>query len=68
MKPPRIPSDLAKYEQICRVAILPRDLTIEDGELSPTLKVKRRVVEQRYAGLISQAYAEDLHGHAAAGA
>ncbi len=54
-------ADLAKFEQVRRVAILPRDLTIEDGELSPTLKVKRRVVEQRYAALIRQAYDEDLH-------
>jgi long-chain acyl-CoA synthetase len=54
-------ADLAKYEQVHRVAVLPRDLTIEDGELSPTLKVKRRVVEQRYARLIAAAYAEDLH-------
>ena len=54
-------ADLASYEQVHRLAVLPRDLTIEDGELSPTLKVKRRVVEQRYAGLIEQAYAEDLH-------
>ncbi|HEV3085895.1 MAG TPA: long-chain fatty acid--CoA ligase [Candidatus Elarobacter sp.] len=53
-------ADLAKYEQVLRVAVLPRDLTIEDGELSPTLKVKRRVVEQRYADLIAKAYAEDL--------
>jgi long-chain acyl-CoA synthetase len=53
-------ADLAAYEQVHRVAILPRDLTIEDGELSPTLKVKRRVVEQRYAPLVAQAYAEDL--------
>jgi long-chain acyl-CoA synthetase len=53
-------ADLAKYEQVHRVAVLPRDLTVEDGELSPTLKVKRRVVEQRYAPLIEQAYAEDL--------
>jgi long-chain acyl-CoA synthetase len=58
-------ADLAKYEQIQRVAVLPRDLTIEDGELSPTLKVKRRVVEQRYADLIAQAYAEDLRARAA---
>jgi long-chain acyl-CoA synthetase len=50
-------ADLASFEQIRRVAILPRDLTIEDGELSPTLKVKRRVVESRYAGLIASAYA-----------
>ena len=54
-------ADLAQYEQVHRVAVLPRDLTIEDGELSATLKVKRRVVEARYAPLIEQAYAEDLH-------
>ncbi len=43
-------ADLATYEQIRRVAILPRDLTIEDDELSPTLKVKRRVVEAALRG------------------
>ena len=59
-------ADLAKYEQVHRVAVLPRDLTIEDGELSATLKVKRRVVEVRYASLIEQAYAEDLHAREAA--
>lgn len=53
-------AELAPYERIQRVAILPRDLTVEDGELSPTLKVKRRVVEQRYAALIEAAYAENL--------
>lgn len=57
-------ADLAGYERIRRVAILPRDLTIEDDELSPTLKVKRRVVEQRYAALIEGAYAEDLRARA----
>jgi long-chain acyl-CoA synthetase len=59
-------ADLANYEQVRRVALLPRDLTIEDGELSPTLKVKRRVVEERYAALIAEAYAEDLHARDAA--
>ena len=59
-------AELASYERIKRIAILPRDLTIEDGELSPTLKVKRRVVEQRYAALIEHAYAEDLHAREAA--
>ncbi|HTW85203.1 MAG TPA: long-chain fatty acid--CoA ligase [Candidatus Sulfotelmatobacter sp.] len=58
--------DLAAYEQIRRVAILPRELTIEDGELSPTLKIKRRVVEKRYADLIDAAYAEDLRARDAA--
>jgi long-chain acyl-CoA synthetase len=49
-------ADLASFEQVRKVALLPRDLTIADGELSPTLKVKRRVVEQRYADLIESAY------------
>jgi long-chain acyl-CoA synthetase len=58
--------DLASYEQIRRVALLPRDLTIEDEELSPTLKIKRRVVERRYADLIDAAYAEDIRARGAA--
>jgi long-chain acyl-CoA synthetase len=45
-------ADLATFEHIRTIGILPRDLTIEDGELSPTQKVRRRVVERRYAGLI----------------
>ena len=49
-------ADLGKFEQIRRFAILPRDLTIEAGELSPTLKVRRRIVEHRYADLIEAAY------------
>ena len=59
-------ADLASFERVRRVAILPRDLTIEDGELSPTLKVRRRVVEGRYAALIRGAYEEDLHARKAA--
>ena len=51
--------DLATFEQVRRVAVLPRDLTIEDGELSPTLKVKRRIVENRYAAPIGRLYAEE---------
>ncbi len=50
-------ADLASFESVRRIALLPRDLTIEDGELSPTLKIKRRVVEKRYAALIESAYA-----------
>jgi long-chain acyl-CoA synthetase len=50
-------ADLATFEQIRRIALLPHDLTIEAGELSQTLKVKRRVVEQKYADAIASAYA-----------
>jgi long-chain acyl-CoA synthetase len=45
-------SDLAPFERIRTIGILPRDLTIEAGELSPTQKVRRRVVERLYAALI----------------
>jgi long-chain acyl-CoA synthetase len=53
-------ADLASFETIRRIAVLPRDLTIEDGELSPTLKVKRRVVQKKFAELIESAYAAPM--------
>jgi long-chain acyl-CoA synthetase len=53
--------DLATFEQIRRVVVIPRDFTVESGELSPSMKIKRRVVEERYRDLIEQAYAVDLH-------
>ena len=58
-------NDLASFERVRRVAILPRDLSVEDGEITPTLKIRRRVVEQRYADLIRWAYEEDLHARKA---
>ncbi|MDQ6826402.1 MAG: AMP-binding protein, partial [Candidatus Eremiobacteraeota bacterium] len=53
-------ADLAAFEHVRRIVILPRDFTVEDGELSPTLKIKRRVVEQKYADLIENAYSSKL--------
>lgn len=50
----RATADLADFEQIRWIGILPRDLSIEAGELTPTLKVKRRLVEQRYVSLIPE--------------
>jgi len=50
--------DLPKYEMPKKVALLEHDFTIESGELTPTLKVKRRVVEQHYETQIGAAYAE----------
>jgi long-chain acyl-CoA synthetase len=52
-------ADLAPFEQIRWAGVLPRDLTIEDGELTPTLKVIRRVVETRYRSLVAE-FAETL--------
>lgn len=53
-------ADLASFESVRRIALLPRDLTIEDGELSPTLKIKRRIVEKKFAELIESAYAKPV--------
>jgi long-chain acyl-CoA synthetase len=47
---------LAKYETVKQFAILPKELSIEEGELTPSLKVKRKVVEKKYAGLLDKMY------------
>jgi long-chain acyl-CoA synthetase len=49
--------DLASYETPKKFVLLQDDFTIESGELTPTLKVKRRVVEKKYATEIEAAYA-----------
>jgi long-chain acyl-CoA synthetase len=47
---------LAGFERIKKVALLPREFTLESGELTPTLKVKRRVIEQKYKDVIDRIY------------
>ncbi len=47
----------ARVEQVKKIAILPRDLSQESGELTPTLKVKRAVVAQKHEGEIEALYA-----------
>ncbi|MGH9364804.1 MAG: AMP-dependent synthetase/ligase [Thermoanaerobaculia bacterium] len=51
------------HEQVRAFALLPSDLTIEDGSITPTLKVKRRILETRYHSLIEAMYrsAEKTH-------
>jgi long-chain acyl-CoA synthetase len=46
----------ARVEQVKKIAILPRDLSQEGGELTPTLKVKRSVVADKYAAQIESLY------------
>jgi long-chain acyl-CoA synthetase len=49
--------DLAQFEQVKQIALLPAEFTIAGGELTPTLKVRRRVVETRWQDTIEQLYA-----------
>jgi long-chain acyl-CoA synthetase len=49
-------SSLADYERIRRVALVANEFSIDSGELTPTLKVKRRVIDERYTDLIEQLY------------
>ena len=51
---------LNRWETIKKVTILPRDLTIEDGEVTPSLKIKRRSVETNFASEIDKMYAGSL--------
>jgi len=49
-------SDLAGYERIRRFAVLPKEFSLEAGEITPTLKVRRKVVTERYRSAIDQMY------------
>jgi long-chain acyl-CoA synthetase len=54
----RLTSHLAQYETIKRFALLPNDFTFDDGSLTFTLKLKRRVVEEKYRAVIESLYAD----------
>jgi long-chain acyl-CoA synthetase len=47
---------LAQFEKIKRIALLDHELTMEGGELTPTLKVKRRVIDEKYRDVIDRIY------------
>jgi len=47
---------LADYERVRRVALLPEEFSIDSGEMTPTLKVKRRVIDERYGEMIDELY------------
>ncbi|MGH7534151.1 MAG: AMP-dependent synthetase/ligase [Gemmatimonadales bacterium] len=50
--------DLAQFEMPKKLLLLSRDFSVEDGELTPTLKVRRRIVEQRHREAIEGLYGE----------
>lgn len=50
--------EFARYERPKKVAVLSEEFTIESGMLTPTLKIKRKLVEQHYADVIAELYAD----------
>ncbi len=51
-------TDLASFETPKKIALLPEEFSVDRGELTPTLKVKRRVIDQHYKSVIDAIYAE----------
>lgn len=58
----RLTPHLAQWEKIKNIALLENELTIESGELTPTLKVKRRIVDEKYKAEIDAIYDEKKPG------
>ena len=55
---------LAKFEMPKKIALLEHDFSVERGELTPTMKVKRRVIDKTYKGVIDALYANEEDGRA----
>ncbi|HEY2671178.1 MAG TPA: long-chain fatty acid--CoA ligase [Rugosimonospora sp.] len=56
----KLNGELNRWETVKKFVILPRDLSVEDGELTPSMKIKRRVVEKSFAADIESMYAGTL--------
>ena len=50
--------NLARFEKLKRVMLVPDEFTIENGSMTPTLKLRRRVIDERYRGQIDELYAQ----------
>ncbi len=49
---------LARFETVKKIALLEKELTVEGGELTPTMKLKRRVIDEKYKPVIDAIYAD----------
>jgi long-chain acyl-CoA synthetase len=52
---------LAQYEKVKRVALIENEFSIAGGEMTPTLKVKRRVIDEKYKDVIDRIYSDAEH-------
>ena len=50
---------LARFETVKKIALLEKEFSVEGGELTPTLKIKRRVIDEKYKAVIDRMYADD---------
>jgi long-chain acyl-CoA synthetase len=50
--------DLSQFERIKKFRVLPREFSIASGELTPTMKVKRKIVEEKWREAIDEMYRE----------
>ena len=50
---------LAKFETVKKIALVEKEMTVEGGELTPTMKLKRRVIDEKYKELIDGIYADE---------
>jgi long-chain acyl-CoA synthetase len=55
----KVNTGLANYESMKRMSLVPEEWSVEDGTLTPSMKLKRRVVEQRYARQINEFYVDE---------
>ena len=51
-------TDLASFETPKKIALLPDEFSVDKGELTPTLKVKRRIIDKHYKSVIDAVYAD----------
>ncbi len=56
----KLNSELNPWETIKKFAILPKDLSLEEGDMTPSMKVKRKAIEAKYADLLAGFYAGTL--------
>ncbi len=54
----RLQQSLARYEQVKKYILISSPFTIEGGELTPSIKIKRRIITEKYASEIEKLYAK----------
>ena len=55
----KLNANYGHWEQIKKVSLLPKEFTIDGGELTPTLKLKRKIIMEKYKTVVEHIYHED---------